>query len=531
MASQRIIIIGGGFAGVACAKTLRKRLSPDQWEIVIFNRENHMVFHPLLAEVAGGSINQDAVAAPLRQTLPWAHCRTENVEKIDLHGHSVEFESHDGHVRRMTYDHVVIACGRVANIGMVPGMADHALPLKTVGDAMALRAHLMQQLEKAEVCDDPERKRWYLSFIVIGGGYSGVETAGEIKDLLRSSRRFFCNFSADDTSVKIIHSRNQLLLEISPTLREFARLKLEQAGIEVILNARVTTATPQGVRLGDGRTINGGTVVCTIGTSMAPVLEHLEAAKEHDRLRTDPDMRLCGFANAWAIGDCAWIMNAYDHQACAPTGQFAERQGRQVADNILRLVHGQATQPFSFKPLGQLCSIGGHHAVAEILGVRISGLLAWLLWRGVYLFKLPSWSRRTKVGFDWTWGLVFSRDLAHLQTDQATRVTRAYYHSGDYIFRQGEPVGSFYIIEKGEVEVLQAKNEEGPAELLAVLKEGDFFGEMALIESQPRNASVRARTPVEVVVMGRNGFSQLSRSLTPLRQILIDTVTRRKAAQ
>ncbi len=194
MASQRIIIIGGGFAGVACAKTLRKRLSPDQWEIVIFNRENHMVFHPLLAEVAGGSINQDAVAAPLRQTLPWAHCRTENVEKIDLHGHSLEFESHDGHVRRMTYDHVVIACGRVANIGMVPGMADHALPLKTVGDAMALRAHLMQQLEKAEVCDDPERKRWYLSFIVIGGGYSGVETAGEIKDLLRCIRRFFCNF-------------------------------------------------------------------------------------------------------------------------------------------------------------------------------------------------------------------------------------------------------------------------------------------------------------------------------------------------
>ena len=141
----------------------------------------------------------------------------------------MEFESHDGRVGRLSYDHVIIACGRVVNIGMVPGMADHALPLKTVGPAIAQ--------------PDPLRRG------------CGVETAGEIKDLLRSSRRFFCNFSTDDTSVKIIHSRNQLLLELSPTLREFARLKLEQAGIEVILNARVTTATPQGVRLGDGRTI------------------------------------------------------------------------------------------------------------------------------------------------------------------------------------------------------------------------------------------------------------------------------------
>lgn len=528
MASQRIIIIGGGFGGVACAKTLRKKLSPDQCEIVIFNRENHMVFHPLLAEVAGASINQDAVAVPLRQTLPSVHCRTENVEKIDLPASSVEFESHDGQIRRMAYDHAVIACGRVANIGKVPGMAEHALPLKTVGDAMVLRAHLMQQLEKAEVCEDPERKRWYLSFIIIGGGYSGVEIAGEIQDLVRGSRRFFRNISADDISVKIVQSQDQLLPEISPPLREFARSKLEHAGIDVILNTRVTTATPEGARLGDGRAMNGATVVCTIGTSMAPVLERLDVAKERDRLQTDPDMRLCGFTNAWAIGDCAWTMNAYDNQVCAPTGQFAERQGRQVAENIVRVLHDQNTQPFRFKPLGQLCSIGGHKAVAEILGIRVSGLIAWLLWRTVYLFKLPSWSRRTKVGFDWAWEFIFSRDLSHLKTDHTTSVTRAYYQPGDYIFRQGDLGRGFYIIEKGQVEVLRSEGEEEPAAPVAMLKEGDFFGEMALIESQPRSASVRAHTPVEVVVMGQNVFSQLSRSLTPLRHILIDTIKRRK---
>jgi len=489
-----------------------------------------MVFHPLLAEVAGASINQDAVATPLRQTLPSILCRTETVEKIDLPNNNLEFESHDGWIRGMTYDHLVIACGRIANIGMVPGMADHALPLKTVGDAMVLRAHLMQQLEKAEVCDDPERKQWYLSFTVIGGGYSGVETAGEIQDLMHGSRRFFRNIAADDIAVRIIHSRDHLLPEISPTLRKFARIKLVKAGIDVMLNARVTLATAEGVRLGDGRVVNGGTIVCTIGTSMAPVLERLDVPKDRDRLQTDPDMRLCGLTNAWALGDCALILNAYDNQPSAPTGQFAERQGNQAAENIVRVIRGQPTQPFYFKPLGQLCSIGGHNAVAEILGIRISGFFAWLLWRGIYLFKLPSWSRRTKVAFDWIWELVFSRDLAHLKTDQTTRVTRAHYNPGDYIFRQGEPGNNFYIIEKGEVEVLRAKNEKAAAEVLAVLKEGEFFGEMALLESQPRVASVRARTPVEVVVMGRNVFTQLSRSMTPLRNILIDTVKQRAAA-
>ena len=172
----------GGFAGVKCARTLRKKLSREGHEIVIFNRENHMVFHPLLAEVAGASINPDAVAAPLRQMLPGVSCRTEEVQSIDLDNNSLEYLGHDGRTKCMTYDHVVIASGAAVNLGIVPGMADHAFPLKTVGDAMALRAHVMQQFEKAEVCEDQAIRRWYLSFIIVGGGYSGVEAAGEIND-------------------------------------------------------------------------------------------------------------------------------------------------------------------------------------------------------------------------------------------------------------------------------------------------------------------------------------------------------------
>lgn len=209
----RIVIVGGGFAGVQCARVLRRRLSPERAEIVIFNRENHLVFHPLLAEVAGGSINPEAVAAPLRQMLPGVRCRTETVQDVDFAGRVVRFEGHDGQTKTMPYGHVVIACGEAVDLALMPGMADHAFPMKTVGNAMALRVHLMRQLERAEVCDDPERRRWYLSFIVVGGGYSGVEAAGEINDLVRGSRRFFQNVAADDIRVTLIHSRDQLLPE------------------------------------------------------------------------------------------------------------------------------------------------------------------------------------------------------------------------------------------------------------------------------------------------------------------------------
>ena len=228
--ASRIIIIGGGFAGAQCAGILHKRLPKDQAEIVLFSRENNMVFYPLLAEVAGAVISPDAVTAPLRQMLPGIRCRTEEVRQIDLATSEVEYEGVDGRLGRMAFDHAVLACGTAVNLAMVPGMADHAFPLKSVGDAMALRFHVMEQLEKAEVCADPERRRWYLSFIVVGGGFTGVEAVGEINDLIRASARFYGNFTAKDTTVTLVHSREQILPEVSPTLREFAR-KIERAHV------------------------------------------------------------------------------------------------------------------------------------------------------------------------------------------------------------------------------------------------------------------------------------------------------------
>src|SRR5580700_22868 len=308
---MRVAIVGGGFAAVQFAKTLRKKLRASECEIVVFNRENHMVFHPLLADVAGASINPDAGATPLRQMLPGVACRTEQVQRVDLANSQIEFDDGSGVLSRMPYDHVVIACGSESNLSIIPGMTEHAFGFKAMRDAVDLRQHIVRQMEQAEAATDPEQRRWNLSFIVVGAGFSGVEVAGEMNELVRSSTRFYRNFRKEDVTVSLVHARDVILPEVARSLGEFARKKMEKAGIDVILNARAVAATHDGVQLNDGRMLRGGTIVCTIGTAPAPLVRDLQVAKEQGRICTTPDMRIDGHANAWALGDCALIVNAF----------------------------------------------------------------------------------------------------------------------------------------------------------------------------------------------------------------------------
>jgi len=486
-----------------------------------------MVFHPLLADVAGASINPDAAAAPLRQMLPGVECRTERVQRIDLSSSEIEFDDGNGALTRLHYDHVVVACGAESNLGIIPGMSDHAFAFKVMRDAVELRQQIVRQMESAEAATDPNLRRWHLSFIIVGAGFSGVEVAGEINELVRSSTRFYQNFRKQDVVVSLVHSQDQILPEVAPKLREFARKKMEKAGITMLLNTRAVAATHEGVELNDGRMLKGGTIVCTIGTAISSTVQALDVPKERGRIRTTPEMRIEGQTNAWAIGDCAYIINAFDNKPAATTAQFAERQGRQAALNVVRILKAEPTQPFRFKALGQLCNIGGYQAVAEMLGVHISGFVAWFLWRGVYLFKLPTWSRRIKVGLDWSWDVLFPRDLSFLNTDTTQQATHAYYRPGDFIHRQGEPARVFSIIEEGQVEVLQKDSQTSDTKLLTVLGQGDFFGEGALLGNRPHETSIRARSAVRLRQVGSTLFSELAGSFAPLRDLLAKALTSR----
>jgi len=523
----RVVIIGGGFAAVKFAKTLRGKLRASECEILLFNRENHMVFHPLLADVAGASINVDAAAAPLRQMLPGVGCRTERVQRIDLAASEVKYDEGNGVLASLQYDHVIIACGADSNLGIIPGMTEHAFPFKVMRDAIDLRQHVVRQMEQAEATNDAERRRALLHFIIVGAGFSGVEVAGELNELVRSSTRFYRNFRKEDVVVTMVHSQEQILPEVAPALREFARKKMEKAGITILLKTRAVAATHGGVELDDGRKLQGATIVCTIGTTPSVLVRNLNVPKEKGRIRTAPEMRIEGQTNAWALGDCALIINDFDKKPSPTTGQFAERQGRQAALNLVRILRGEPTKPFRFKMLGQLCSIGGYSAVAEMFGMRFSGFLAWFMWRGVYLLKLPTWSRRCKVALDWTWDLLFPRDLSFLNTDASLNVAHAYFLPGDYIHHQGELARTFCIIDEGEVEALQVRPPDPEEKLIAVLSKGDFFGEATLLGDHRHETSIRARTVVRLTQIGSGLFAQIAGASTPLRDLLSRTLTRR----
>jgi NADH dehydrogenase len=408
---KRIVIVGGGFAGITLAEQLEHRLPPD-WMLTLVSQENFITYNPLLPEVVGASIMPGHVVAPLRQMIHCSSVCMAQVSEIDLESRTIHYLGEG--TGMLHYDQLVLAVGVNANLHLVKGMAQNALPLKTLGDALFLRNRVIARLEQAELQPDDEARRWLTSFVVIGGGFSGVETAGELYDFLRASLRYYPRVRPEDVRVVLLHSQDRLLPELSEKLGRFAGRKMSMRGIEVRLNARASRLDDRQVTLADGTIIQAGTVICTIGTMPNPLLDELTLPRERGRIVTNPDMSVPGHPGVWALGDCAAVPNARDGKISPPTAQFADRQARTLARNIASSLRGAPTRPFSFRPVGQLSSVGHNNAVAEMFGVRISGFVAWLLWRGVYLLKIPTLARKTRLFLEWNWAMFFPPDISHL---------------------------------------------------------------------------------------------------------------------
>jgi NADH dehydrogenase len=511
-APRSIVIVGGGFAGVYAARHLAKRL-PRGWHLTLFSQENHFIFTPLLGDVVGSSINPQHAVCPVRQMVRRATCRTAPITAIDLDARQVHYQTAAGYPAAQGYDHLVLACGSAVNLDIIPGMGAHGWPLKTMGDALMLRNHLIGLLEQAEVEPDPAEKKRLLSVVVVGGGFSGVEVAGEVADLLRPSSRFYRTIKPADVRVTLLEGRDRILSELPPSLSKFALKKMTRNGIDIRLNMLAGSVTETGVRLKDGSEIEARTVVCTIGTTISPLLASLGLPREGNRIKTGADFRVEGHEHVWALGDCAAVPNAYDGKVSAPTAQVAVRQGKQLALNLVSASEGKPTRPFSFKPLGMLASIGAHKGVGLVFGMRVSGFFAWFLWRGIYLSKMPTLARKIQIAFDWAWQLFFARDIVKLDLTQTERLGRAHYEAGQYVFHKGDPGRKFYMIERGRAGVYL--DESAPA--VAVLEQGDHFGEGALLRGTRRSASVRAEEPLDVLVLGQASFGQLAQHFEALR--------------
>lgn len=408
---KKMVIVGGGFAGLTLAKKLEKSM-PSDWDIYLLSKTNFITYNPLLPEVIGASILPGHVQAPVRLVLKRTRIRMVTVDRIDYQTKTVHY--HNDRQASLEFDQIVLAAGVQANTHMLPGLHQHTLPLKTVGDALRIRNQVIDRLEQATIHPDAERRSELTTFVVLGGGFSGVETAGELEDFLCSAQRFYKNVDRENCRIILIHSGDRLLPELSPKLSEVTLKNFKKRGIDIRLNERAAKIENEAVTLKSGSVIEGATIICTIGTVAHAFVENDQLPTERGKVITQADMSVAGAEGVWAIGDCALVPNARDGKYSPPTAQFADRQAKVVAKNIVAALHSKKTMAFNYKPQGMLASIGHNKAVAEIYGMHFSGLIGFMLWRGVYLLKVPTLARKVRLFLEWNWAMFFPPDIAHL---------------------------------------------------------------------------------------------------------------------
>ncbi len=417
--NKRILILGGGFAGAYTALHLERRLAgiPDV-EIVLAARENFVLFTPMLHEVAAGDVAVTDVVQPLRKMLRRTRVLIVEIESIDLAARRVRIVQSDlAQGFDLTYDQLVLALGTVPNFHRTPGIEEHALTMKTLGDGILLRNRLIEALDVADNHPDEAERTTMLTVVVAGAGFAGVETAGAVNDLLREAIHFYPNLREGMLRIVVVHRGEVVLPELSESLGRYTETRLKRRGVEIRLNTGVSGYDGKELTLSDDTKIVTRLVIWTAGITPSPLVSGLPAAKDRDRVVVNACLQLPQWPGVWALGDCVAVPDTTNPgKYCPPTAQHAIRQAAVLAANIAAEMQGRPPQPFRFKTLGMLAAIGRRAGVAEILGMKFSGFIAWALWRSIYLFKLPGLQKKVRVALDWTLDLVFSKDIVQVPT-------------------------------------------------------------------------------------------------------------------
>ncbi len=423
-ALPRIVIVGGGFAGLSAAQRFeRLALRGVPVDVTLISDSNFLLFTPLLAEVASSALEPTHISAPVRAAVAHTRFRHGAVQDIDTDGRAVRLAAGSEPAEWVPYDHLVLAVGSVPHFLDLPGVQEYASTLKYLSDAMSLREKVIGLLERADhSAPDPAERDRLLTFVVAGGGFAGTEVIAELFDLVHGVLHYFPGITPDEPRFVLVHSRDRILPELSAELGAYALDRLRARGIEFRLGVQVAAASACDVLLSDGDRIATRTFVWTAGNRPSPLLARLGGANAaNGALFTDSHLRVRGLDGVWAVGDCAQIPDLDSEGApFPPTAQHALRQGKVVADNIAAVIAGGAPAEFRFRTIGVLVGLGHRTAVAEIRGHRFSGLAAWVLWRGIYLAKLPGIEKRVRVLIDWMLDLVFPRDIV-LATRQTTQ--------------------------------------------------------------------------------------------------------------
>ncbi|HEX9757207.1 MAG TPA: FAD-dependent oxidoreductase [Nitrospiria bacterium] len=500
----KVVIVGGSFAGVHAALRLQRLVGEfSNVQVTLIHRESYFLFHPMLPEVVGGSVQPGNIVNPIRRFCPKIRFIQGETTSIDHQAKKVHINLVSNETLHIDYDQLLVAQDMEANFSGVPGLLEHAFPIMTIGDALFLRQRVLECLEQAETISDPQRRKALLTFSVVGGGLRGCATASAMSELIQSALVSYPGVKTDEPKILLFEKENQVIPRYDSPLGTSAHFRLKKMGIDIFTMTNITAVTPEEVVLSGGDRIPTKTVVGTL-VSRPKVISSLPGARPDGRLPVNPFLKIQGPDHIWAAGDCAGLSEMGPFMALREI-----RMGRRAAYNAYAATQGfKPLQWKEGKPLVYMAALGRKAAVGRFFGIPLGGIPAWLASRFLCLFTLPGLERNLRILIDWALDIPFRNDIVVLAPNRTLKLSSAHYEVGDEIVRQGDRGDCAYILQTGEAEVLKQVN--GKWEKLANLNRGDCFGEIALLCDMPRTATVKCLTPVDVTVLPREQFMTLA---------------------
>ncbi|GIJ44830.1 NADH dehydrogenase [Virgisporangium aliadipatigenens] len=437
MSKQRILVVGAGHVGLYAALRLTKKIKSHEAEVTVVDPQPHMTYQPFLPEASAGNISPRHSVVPLRRELKKANVLAGEVTRIEHARKVATVQPIVGPAREVPYDHIVVVPGSVSRTLPIPGLREHAVGFKTIGEAIYLRNHVLERLDVAAATTDPDVRRNALTFVFVGGGYAGIEALAEMEDMAHDALRYYPELKHSDMRWVLVEATRRVLPEVDPDMGAYTVQVLLKRNMDIRLDTRLESCVDGLVRLSDGDEFKADTIVWTAGVKPSPMLNQTDLPRdERGRLTCDAQLHIVGpdgaiVEGAWSAGDCSAVPDLTSETPgalCSPSAQHAVRQAARMADNIVATIRGRRGKDYAHKHVGSVASLGLHKGVAQVYGIKLTGILAWLMHRTYHMSRIPSFNRKVRVVVDWTLALFLRREVVslgglHRPHDPFTEVT------------------------------------------------------------------------------------------------------------
>ena len=517
---SKILILGGGFGGVYIAKKLQQ-LNNNSFDIELISNNNYFIFQPLLPEVASGTISAADAVTPIRQMLPKIKFRHAEIVEINCTDKNVKVVQ--GFRRRehtINFNNLVVALGQESNKDIAPGLKQHCFTMRTLEDAYSVRNHLLGCFELADVTLDKTLKKKLLNIVVAGGGFSGVETIGELKEMSDRLLPYYKNIHKNELKFHIVEFSTRLLPELEVEISNYTYNIFKKRNIKIYLRTALESVSINKVFLSNGKTIDTKTIISTIGSTVPEIVKKSSLPLKNGRIVTNEFLEVKNFKNIWAIGDVALIPNIINEgkrSFSPPTAQFAVRQANTLAKNIILRGQNKGLKAFEYKSKGSLASLGSKKGVGKIFFLNIKGLLGWIVWRVFYLSFIPSFPTKLRVLFNWVLEFFIPRNAVLTQPYTGESVSYKVFKKGDIVFEEGMIADGFYIVKEGQFENVIKKTQTGKV-FKKIYRKGSHFGSRVILEGGRRTGKIWAVKDSLVLKIDSKSFKLLAENFPVLEK-------------